>query len=190
MKFMRITLLSLTALLVPVAVGAQEAQPRTPSQPQQGQESAQLNDNEISGIVAAANKGEVEQAMLAQTKAKDARVRKFAAHMVADHTDAEKRETQLIQKAGLKNEESPVSTQLTNDSTRLMESLKTQNGPEFDRTYIDAQVKEHQQLLDMIDHKFMANVKSPELKSFLQTLRPKIEMHLRNAKEIQKSMAK
>jgi putative membrane protein len=147
-----------------------------------------LNDNEIAAIVAAANTGEVEQAKLAQTKAKEARVKKFAAHMISEHTDAGQKETQVMTKAGLKSEENPVSSQLTSDSTKLVESLRTQNGMEFDRMYIDAQVKQHQQLLDMIDHKFMANVKSPDLKGFLQTLRSKVETHLKEAREIQKSL--
>lgn len=170
---------------------AQQGQATPPSgaaTPDQSGAPAALNDDEIAAIIAASNTGEVEQARLAQSKAKDARVKKFATHMITDHTESGQKETQVMTKAGLKSEDSPVSIQLTSDSTKLVDSLKGQTGTEFDRMYIDAQVKQHQQLLDMIDHKFLPNVKSADLKGFLQTLRPKVDTHLKEAKEIQKSL--
>ncbi|MEO6576979.1 MAG: DUF4142 domain-containing protein, partial [Polyangiaceae bacterium] len=73
----------------------QQTPPSGATAPDQGQGSTTLNDNEIAAIVAAANTGEVEQAKLAQTRAKDARVKKFAAHMVSEHTEAGQKETQV-----------------------------------------------------------------------------------------------
>jgi putative membrane protein len=147
-----------------------------------------LTDDQILQVVHAANLGEVDQAKVAQQKAKNQQVKAFAAMMIKDHTDADTKGNNLAKKHNLTLASSPVSTTLEADSGKTLEQLKTQTGADFDRTYMDAQVKAHQMVLDTIDGKLLPNAKNAELKTMLQTMRPKIEGHLKQAQDIQKAL--
>ncbi|MEO6418861.1 MAG: DUF4142 domain-containing protein [Polyangiaceae bacterium] len=150
---------------------------------------AELNDDQIATTVAAASMSEIELSRLAQVKAKDPRVKKFAGQMVSDHTDATHKQVAMMNKEAMKIEENPMSMQLMTDSSSVLDSLKTQTGADFDRTYMDAQVKENQQFLDLIDHKLVPGAKDPELKAFIEGLRPTVERHLMDAQNLQKSLS-
>jgi putative membrane protein len=148
-----------------------------------------LTDEQIAAIASTADKGEIEQAKLAQTTSKDAGVKKFAGMMVAHHGDNQKKMTALLQKQKITPQDNPISTQLAGDSAKLVETLKGQKGKDFDRAYIDAQVKEHSQVLDMLDNKLIPSAKNAEFKAALQAFRPKVEEHLKAAQELQSGLA-
>ena len=84
---------------------------------------------------------------------------------------------------------SDVSNRLESDAKQMSASINTEKaGKDFDRTYIDAQVKEHRAVLDAIERELLPSAKSAEVKDLLQTVRPKIEGHLREAEDIQKGL--
>lgn len=147
-----------------------------------------LNDDEIATTIAAGSMSEIELARLAQAKAKDPRVKKYAAKMVTDRTDATHKQVAMMNKESLKIAENPASMQLMTDSSNVLDSLKSQTGSEFDRTYMDAEVKDNQQFLDLIDQKLLPNAKNPDLKAFIDDLRPMVERHLKDAQTLQKSL--
>lgn len=147
-----------------------------------------LSDEQIAAISGAANRGEIDQAKLATEKSKNPKIKKFAAMMTAHHGEANTKSIDMLRKAHITPEESTVSTQMTTESSKLVESLKPMNGPEFDRAYIDAQVKEHAAILDAFDTKMLPVVKNADLKSDLTAMRAKIDGHLKEAQAIQKSL--
>jgi putative membrane protein len=149
---------------------------------------ATLSDEQILQVVHVANLGEVEQAKIAQQKAKNAKAKAFAGMMVKDHADADAKGAELAKKNKLTPSDSPISTTLKADSDKTVEQLKAQTGAEFDRAYMEAQVKAHQTVLDAIDSKLLPSAKNAELKTMLQGMRPKIEGHLKEAQEIQKAL--
>ncbi|MGA7119379.1 MAG: DUF4142 domain-containing protein [Polyangiaceae bacterium] len=149
-----------------------------------------LSDDEILGVLHAADAGEIDQGKLAQTKAKDARVKKLAAMMIKDHSDAETKGTSLAKRANLKLESSPTSLSLENDARGATASLKTEKGTDFDKRYVDTQVQEHQQVLDMIDQKLIPSAKDPGLKTLLADVRGTVAMHLQHAQALQNEMRK
>ncbi|MBV9945602.1 MAG: DUF4142 domain-containing protein [Myxococcales bacterium] len=149
-----------------------------------------LTDDEIVLVLHTANRGEIDQGNLAQTKAKDARVKKLAAMMVKDHTAADTKGVALAKKVKLQPAPSSVASSLQSDAESTTTSLKSETGGAFDKAYVDAQVKEHQAVLDTIDQKLLPNVKNAELKAFITEVRPKIAMHLQHAQDLQKSLEK
>jgi predicted outer membrane protein len=68
-----------------------------------------LTDGEIATISKAANDGEIEHAKLAKTMAKDKKVKDFAAMMVKDHGDANKRQEALAKKEKIEPKDSELS---------------------------------------------------------------------------------
>ncbi len=147
-----------------------------------------LSDEQIAAINGAANRGEIDQAKLASEKSKNPKIKKFAAMMASHHGDANTKSIDMLRKAHITPEESTTSTQMTTESSKLVDSLKPMNGPEFDRAYIDAQVKEHTAILDAFDTKMLPAVKNADLKTDLTAMRARIDGHLKEAQAIQKSL--
>jgi len=143
-----------------------------------------LTDEQIAAITDAANTAEIAQAKLAQTKSKDPGVKQFAAMMISHHGEAKQKQAKLQ----LKPAESGVSTAMQVDSDSTMNALKAGTGKDFDQVYITAQVDGHQKVLDTINDKLLPNVKSPELKAYLEEIKPRVEAHLKQAKALQQSL--
>jgi putative membrane protein len=137
-------------------------------------ESTTLSDGQIAAITQGANSGEVEEAKLARAKSKNPRVLQFANMMIAHHGDALKKQEKLK----ITPVESPASADLTAQVNKTIESLKQKNGAEFDQAYMQSQVDGHKEVLDTINAKLLPNVKSPELKAYLEEIKPKVEQHL------------
>jgi putative membrane protein len=158
-----------------------QAQPAVPETPA-------LSDEQIAAVTDAANDAEIAQAKIAQKNAKNARVKKFAAMMIKDHTAAKQKQKTLLGKLQLTAVDNSMSTQLKSDSDQKLEDLKALKGPDFDRAYMDAQVDAHQKVLDAFDNQLIPEADSEEFKTLLGEIRPKIAAHLTEAKEIQQAL--
>lgn len=143
-----------------------------------------LTDEQIAAITDAANTAEIAQAKIAQTKSKDPGIKQFAAMMISHHGEAKQKQAKLQ----LKPAESGVSTAMQVDADSTMNALKAGTGKDFDQAYITAQVDGHQKVLDTINDKLLPNVKSPELKAYLEEIKPRVEAHLKQAKVLQQSL--
>jgi putative membrane protein len=151
---------------------------------------APLSDDQIMRVVHGANAGEIEQAKLAQSRARDARVKKLAAMMVKDHTEADAKAMSVEKMVSLTPAPSPTSTALESDALTATRVLRSQTGAEFDRGYVDTQVKEHQAVLDTLDQKLIPAARNPEVKAYLAEVRSKVAMHLQHAQELQSALQK
>jgi putative membrane protein len=144
-----------------------------------------LTDQEIFKVIDLANTGEVDQAKLAQTKAKNTKVKNFAAKMISHHGKAKEKGSKLSTKLGVAPAESTASTQLKSDAEAMMLTLKSAPAGDFDETYINGQVQEHQKVLAALDEKLIPNAKDAELKALLQEMRATVESHLKEAAQIE-----
>ena len=167
---------------MPAASSTELAQSETGAPPPEPKTEA-LNDAQIAAITEAANSSEIEQAKVAQTKSKDAGVKSFAAMMITHHGDAKKKQAKLK----LKTEESGISTAMAADAGATLNALKADSGKDFDKAYITAQVAGHQKVLDTINDKLLPNVKDGNLKAYLEEIKPKVEQHLKQARQLQES---
>jgi putative membrane protein len=72
----------------------------------------------------------------------------------------------------------------------IMSSLKSSSGgSDFDRAYIDAQVKEHTKVLELLDNKLIPQAQNADLIKALQGIRSKVASHLQEAQDLQASLA-
>jgi putative membrane protein len=140
-----------------------------------------LSDEQIAAVTDAANSAEIAQAKLAESKSKDAGVKRFAAMMIAHHGAAKQKQAKLK----IKPAESAVSTGLQADAASTLDALKTDKGKDFDKAYIAAQIDAHQKVLDTINDKLLPNVKNSDLKAYLDEIKPRVEQHLKEAKQLQ-----
>jgi putative membrane protein len=150
-------------------------------------DTSSLNDAQVAAVVHALNLGEIQQAQVAVSKAKSPEVKRFAQHMLSDHRDMQSKDAALLSRLQITPSDNSVSNQLKTDAQNELSTLQSATGKDFDRDYIDAQVRAHNQALELID-RMMSSVKSPELRAQLQKARPKIEDHMREAERIQQAL--
>jgi putative membrane protein len=142
-----------------------------------------LSDRQIAAVTDLANTTEIAQAKLAESKSKDPGVKRFAAMMIAHQSAAKQKQAKLK----LETAESSVSSALQADAASTLDALKTDKGADFDKAYIAAQVDGHQKVLDAINDKLLPSVKNADLKAYLEEIKPRVEQHLKQAKQLQES---
>jgi putative membrane protein len=142
-------------------------------------------DAQIAGILTAANQGEIDAAALAAAKAQNAEVKKFAAHMTHDHTDARQKLIDVERKSNIAPIESEESKALAGHAAEEASGLGDQTGAAFDRAYMDAQVADHAALLKTMDEELIPGAKDPALAALLRKLKPTVARHLSLAKRLQ-----
>lgn len=150
---------------------------------------ADLTDEQIAKITETVDSGEIEQAKLAQTKAKNASVKQFAKQMATHHQKAKREGAQLAKQAAMTPQESPVYEDLKRKGDETLQTLKTAERAAFDQKYMQAQVDQHQEVLNLIDQQLMPSAESPELKSQLEKTRTMVDSHLSEAKQIHAKLA-
>jgi len=148
-----------------------------------------LRDGQILKVVELANTGEVEQAQLAKSKATSPQVKQFAAMMVKDHSQANQKAMKLGKAAGVTPEESPAAAKLEMKSSQTMDTLKAVGPSGFDAAYMNAQVEQHQAVLDMLSNTLIPSAMNPQVKVELEATRTVVQRHLGQALQIQETIA-
>jgi putative membrane protein len=160
----------------------------TSNQTTNDQNAAPIADEQIVRILTTVNTGEVEQAQVAQRKAKDARVKKFAAQMIDQHTKAKDKVNKLSKKEQLLPANSTVANDLQDKGSSIMTTLGQVEGPDFDKQYIDAQVQQHQEVLDLINQRLIPSASNAQLKTELENAKKMVDQHLGHARDIQQQL--
>ncbi len=125
-------------------------------------------------VTTAANDGmaEVNAGKLAQQKTSDARIKSFAAMMVADHTKAG---DELAAIAKTKNITLPAAPNA--DAQKMADDLAKKSGKDFDRAYVSMMVDGHNGAVKLFTDA-SNNCKDPDLKAFATKTLPTLKMHL------------
>lgn len=147
-----------------------------------------LTDAQIAHVTVTANKADIENGKLAKNKASTNEVRSYAARMVKEHTNLDHQSKTLATKLSITPQENLVSKELEADTKATIDKLTNLSGKEFDGSYIDSEVKLHQKVIEVVDHKLVPNAKNAELKAMLVKIRPILVSHLEHAQKIQESI--
>jgi putative membrane protein len=152
--------------------------------------SAGPTDPQIAHIVVTANTIDINAGKMAQAKSKNPEVKGLAKQMIHDHTNVNKKATDLAKKLKVTPEDNDTSKSLKKSAMDEMAKMKKMKGADFDMAYVENEVKYHQQVLDAIDNTLIPNASNAELKALLEQTRPAIEGHLNHAKMIQAKLKK
>lgn len=150
-----------------------------------------MTDAQIVAAAATLNEGEIQMAELAKKNASNAEVKQFALMMQQHHGKGLDKTKTIQSKAKISPDTSNnVTIKMKSETNTTIESLKDKTGNEFDRAYIDAQVKAHRDALDAIDNKMLPNAQNADLKMQLTEMRRQVAEHLTKAEAIQKKLEK
>ena len=116
---------------------------------------------------------EIMTGKLAAEKGASASVKSFGTHMVTDHTKSTAMVTAAAKKSGLTV--SPPA--LKSDQQAMFNELKAQSGAAFDKTYVNQQLKAHNEALTLQSGYAKAG-DDANLKAAAAKIVPVVEMHI------------
>lgn len=137
---------------------------------------------------------EILSSKIALTHATNPDLKMFAQMMIDDHTKSTNQLVALggISKASLKAKKKPgangkyVSNALIDtDHANELNSLNSKSNDDFNTTYIDDQVKGHEDAVSLLED-YSKNGDNAKLKAFAASILPTVKMHLAKAQGLQK----
>ncbi|MBV8917192.1 DUF4142 domain-containing protein [Bradyrhizobium sp.] len=139
----------------------------------------QTNDADRIFIHAAAIGGlaEVDAAKLAAKKG-GRRVQEFAQRMIHDHAAANDRLSALATAESI-----PLPDRLDDEHSTMRDKLEQASGTQFDRTYIEGQITDHQKTAQLLEYE-IGSGENADLKKLASDILPTVLDHLRMAQMI------
>jgi putative membrane protein len=128
----------------------------------------------------AAGLAEVNFGMLAEKRAANAEVRRFAHRMVTDHSKAN---AELLRLANEKKWE-PAPT-MDRQHQAGFDRLSQMTGRNFDRAYVESQVKDHEKAVSLFENA-SKNAEDSQLKAWASRTLPTLRDHLKMARDLEK----
>jgi putative membrane protein len=167
-------------LFLPLILVAQDSS--TPKLDQGAKMMMRSTDTAFAMAAARGGAAEVEMGKLAAEKASNAVVKAFGQQMVEDHGKANEKLKAAAEKQNL-----TLPTNLTSKQQATYDMLKTKSGADFDKAYVAAMVKDHEE--DVKDFQREVNKgKDEHIKTFASETLPVIQGHLEKIKAIQSKL--
>lgn len=148
----------------------------------------QLGEGQIINIMMTVDKGEIAAAKEATKKKLSPEVDRYAKYLIEQHQRNLDNLTQLAKQLGLDTKESSISSTLKSHSKEELKALDKLQDNAFDKGFIDAMVKDHQEGLEVIDTKLLPQTKNPQLKAALEQFRQMVSDHLERGLSIQSTL--
>lgn len=125
---------------------------------------------------------EIESSKIAQQKAQDLDVQKFAQMMIDDHTKVAEEMKAAMQRAGIDPNLAP--TTLDSKSQEKLKELSNEKVKDFDEEYMDEQESAHADTIRLFKD-YVSDGDVQELKEFASKTLPALEAHHTRAKELE-----
>jgi putative membrane protein len=150
---------------------------------------ASMGDAEIAAVLDAANRAEIQQAELARERAEAEEVRQYATALLSGHQSAVERQDMILQERGIPTRDNPMSQQLEQQAMQVQQELANLDGEQFDRAFLEAQMRQHQQLISMLEQQLIPAAQDPQYRAYLEQQLGSLQAHLRNAQRLQQQVA-
>jgi len=137
---------------------------------------------EFAKMAAASNMFEIKSSELALTQSSDEATKKFAEHMIADHTKA----GQEMMPAA-KADKVEVPEKLDPEHQAKLDALKAADKSAFDKMYRAEQLKAHETAVALFSA-YAKNGEKGELKTFAAKTLPTLEEHLAEVQKMKVSL--
>jgi putative membrane protein len=124
---------------------------------------------------------EVNLSELAVRFARDPAVKQFAEQMIADHMRASRELTAMA------NRQQIAIKEMDDKHQKLFDKLKTLSGNEFDRQYMEAMVKDHEEAVKLFEQQSKDGT-NEGMKQWAGRLTPILKRHLEHAQEVCKNV--
>ena len=136
-----------------------------------------VDDPTIVAIFDAANTFDIEVSGLAAKRTKNADVKNLADQFVHDHTAVRQQGRDLAKKLNV-TPTPPKDCGLCAEHAAAMAKLKATPDAQFDRAYLENEVKYHREVIDAINNTLLPATQNAELKNLETTVAPAFNAHL------------
>jgi len=140
---------------------------------------------EAMGWMTVVDEHEIAAAEQARSKKVDGKVLDYANMMHKEHTQHLEQTRALAKQAGTEITTTGVAAQQRAKGEAERARLAALNGDEYERAYIEAMVKDHADVLAMLDRMIAAPATQDPLKQHLTTTRAAVSKHLDQARALQ-----
>ena len=147
--------------------------------PAAAQESGSRQTREFLQAAAQSDQFEILEAQTVLGQSTDPAIRTFAQRMIRDHRQSSGALVQAAIRAGLK----PPPPALGDDQARLLSALQSQDGPDFERTYLKQQALAHRSAL-VVEQAYAATGDDPMIRQAAASATPMIAAHLAMAQDM------
>jgi len=145
-------------------------------------------DGQILAFATAANKGEIAEGKLAETKATNPKVKAFARQMVTDHTAMLNQGNAFAKKNNITPDSTKNDVQdLQKDAQSEMQDLNSKaKGSDWDKEFVDKEIDGHQKVLQKLQQA-QSSTQNAQLKDMLTQATTKVQQHLQKAQALKDS---
>lgn len=171
----------LLALAIATAHAQTTAPARTPDPAPRpaGAPAAKPSQAQALGVLSAINQSEIAAGQLAEKKIASGPVRDYAARMVKEHSDNDRKA-----QAWSPDRDAPAAKAQAAKGKQELARLSGLEDDAFRNAYVKAMVKDHTEALDALDHKLIPAAKDAQVRAFLQETRAHVAAHLAAAKQL------
>jgi putative membrane protein len=145
------------------------------------------SDAEMMTMMTHSNDAEVSSSRLAQTKATNAEVKKFATMMVTEHTKMQKEGQALAKSLAVTPQGTDASADKREMKMDKLDDLQGKSAEDFDKAYMEVQVELHERTLNEL-RAYETRAQSPELRAQIQKAIPAIQQHLQQAQQLRQQL--
>jgi putative membrane protein len=137
---------------------------------------ARLNDPTIVAIFDAANTADIETGQLAVERGTTKEVRDFGAMLVHDHRIVRQQGRDIAAQLGV------IPTPPADDASArahadAMARLRSAQGTEFDKAFLDHEVRFHEDVIDAVRNTLLPAIENGEVKAFVVKVVPAFDAH-------------
>lgn len=159
---------------------AQPTAPGAPANPQQAITKATVPSTaDFLTKAAVGNKFEIESSRLALEKSKSEAVRTFAEMMVKDHGEAAVKMKRAVAEAKVSAPPDAMDAR----HQALVDDLAKKEGPAFDKVYVDAQLRGHEETVALFKA-YSDGGENARIKQFAKDLLPTLQKHLEQVRKL------
>ena len=135
-------------------------------------------DRDFVRTLGEANLAEIDVSRVALGKSTDDNVKKFARHMIDDHTQANNALKEVCDKKGV-----TLPAAADDDHRKDLVRMADLKGVDFDRSYAAVMVSDHKKAVDLFEN-LLKNGKDPDVRTYAEKTLPTIRKHLTMAEEL------
>ena len=135
-----------------------------------------LDDATIVAIFDAANTADIETGQLAAERGSSKTVRDFGAMLVHDHTAVRQSGRDLAGRLGV-TPTPPAGDASATAHMQAMTQLRSKQGVEFDRAFLEHEVAFHQAVIDAVQGTLLPAIQNAEVRQLVVEVAPAFEAH-------------
>ncbi len=135
-----------------------------------------------------ANSSEIQLSKLAARKAASPKLKQVANTLAADHARNRQEERALAQRLNVTLTPAAGGNLAASDSAVLPPELQGKAGSEFDKAFVEYEVREHEAGIEKIRTELLPAAQNAEVQAYLQKTLTTMQEHLADLKQVQQQL--